>query len=183
MEKARGVQLFKVWDELKDASRFKLMVELAKIEGQLTLLKFPASGSLYYRKSMVNEADAAEIPRENDPGSLYCVGLSCDRSWWPAPGRIIGGHQAPCKSCLHLWRCASLHALIVSRVFFRRSGRRNHRAGEPASHRAAECRHRRSLPWHSQGTTCHTQSCWPAYGNPTFIFTTHPVFSTYSVPY
>ena len=100
MEKARGVQLFKVWDELEDASRFNLMIELAKIERQLTSIKFPASGSLYFRKSIGDEGHSVELPRELDSGSLYCVGLSCDRSWWPTPSRKSIGHTGPCKRFL-----------------------------------------------------------------------------------
>ena len=97
MEKARGIQLFKVWDQMDDASRFRLMIELVKLERQLTSIKFPASGSLYFRKSMVNEVHSVELPRESDPESLYCIGLSCDRSWWPTPSREAIRHHGPCK--------------------------------------------------------------------------------------
>lgn len=97
MKKARGVQLFKVWDELEDASRLKLMIELAQLERQLTSIKFPMSGSLCFRKSMVSKANSGEVPRESDPESLYCIGLSCDRSWWPAYSKKPIGNPGPCK--------------------------------------------------------------------------------------
>lgn len=97
MEKAPGVQLFKVWADMEDTSRYKLVSSLARFERQLASIEFPANGSLYFREGMKSEAGSTVLSSSTDPEELYCIGLSCDRVWWPMPNRDLIGHPGPCK--------------------------------------------------------------------------------------
>ncbi|KFZ14671.1 hypothetical protein V502_05960 [Pseudogymnoascus sp. VKM F-4520 (FW-2644)] len=72
MEKAKGVQLFQRWGEMKQLSKMELIKSLTKLENQLASIRFPAYGSLYLRDSgpdlvRYQPLDAAE----GSPGS-YC---------------------------------------------------------------------------------------------------------------
>ncbi|KFY81622.1 hypothetical protein V500_11237 [Pseudogymnoascus sp. VKM F-4518 (FW-2643)] len=46
MEKAKGVQLFQRWGEMKQLSKMELIKSLTKLENQLASIRFPAYGSL-----------------------------------------------------------------------------------------------------------------------------------------
>ena len=139
MEKARGVQLYKVWDDLEDASRLKLMVALAQLERQLASIKLPMSGGLYFRKSMINEVNL-EIPQESDSESLYCIGPSCDRSWWPTLIAKSMSSAGPCRFLVLIQievHNFFLLVLMESRVYFCEAGYCNHGARNPPNHRSA----------------------------------------------
>jgi hypothetical protein len=100
MEKAPGVQLFKKWAGMSDADQFQLVLGLAKLEGQIGKLHFPASGSLYLREDM-GEGDACVgLDREMDPEGRFCIGPSCERGWWPRgiPASLQAGfNRGPCQ--------------------------------------------------------------------------------------
>lgn len=49
MEKAPGVQLFKVWDAMNDFAKMTLIDGLTKLEHHLASLQFPFYGSLYLK--------------------------------------------------------------------------------------------------------------------------------------
>ncbi|KAH0837218.1 hypothetical protein FOPE_04644 [Fonsecaea pedrosoi] len=51
MEKAAGVQLFKVWDQIEEPCKLAIIKQLAKWESQLMSTKFPAYGCVYSRRS------------------------------------------------------------------------------------------------------------------------------------
>lgn len=80
MEKAPGVQLFKVWDTITESSKLSLIKLLTKLENQLSSIKFPAYGSLYLAQSQVVEGKQIPLASEIDSSNSYFVGTSCDRS-------------------------------------------------------------------------------------------------------
>ena len=81
MEKAPGIQLFKVWDDISEANRLKLIKSLTQLEHQLAAIRFPAYGSLYFRKSISKESERTLLDSTADPTGSYCVGPSCGPSW------------------------------------------------------------------------------------------------------
>lgn len=54
MEKASGVQLHKIWGDLSEFKRLKVIQNLTLLEKQLSSLQFPAFGSLYFRNFAPN---------------------------------------------------------------------------------------------------------------------------------
>ncbi|KAL8901341.1 MAG: hypothetical protein Q9207_005255 [Kuettlingeria erythrocarpa] len=81
MEKAPGVQLYKVWDEIQDYHRLRLIESLTKMEHQLAAIQFPAYGGLYLRHSISNPSQYVPLDPSMDSTRSYCIGPQCGPSW------------------------------------------------------------------------------------------------------
>ncbi|KAH7381591.1 kinase-like domain-containing protein [Pyrenochaeta sp. MPI-SDFR-AT-0127] len=81
MEKAPGIQLFNVWADMSDLDQLCVVKQLTKLEGEITKIRFPASGSLYLRKSMAEDDTYVPLNQEVDPSGQFCIGPSCERGW------------------------------------------------------------------------------------------------------
>ncbi|KAI4267332.1 MAG: hypothetical protein L6R35_006859, partial [Caloplaca aegaea] len=81
MEKAPGTQLYKVWDVMKEYDRIQLVVNLVKIEKQLSAIKFPAYGCLYFRHSIAKESERILLDASLDPTASFCIGPECGPAW------------------------------------------------------------------------------------------------------
>ena len=81
MEKAPGIQLFKVWDDISEPNRLKLIKSLTQLEHQLAAIRFPAYGSLYFRESISRASERTLLDSTADPTNSYCVGPSCGPAW------------------------------------------------------------------------------------------------------
>lgn len=81
MEKAPGVQLFTVWDDLSASDRLKLIKSLTKLEHQLATIQFPAYGHLYFRQSIPESSKRVLLDSSLDPKGQFCVGPACDPAW------------------------------------------------------------------------------------------------------
>ncbi|KAL8754810.1 MAG: hypothetical protein Q9199_004081 [Rusavskia elegans] len=81
MEKAPGVQLFTVWDDLSATDRIKLIKSLTQLEHQLAAIQFPAYGNLYFRQSIPEPSKRVLLDSFLDPTAQFCVGPSCDPAW------------------------------------------------------------------------------------------------------
>ena len=79
MEKATGVQLFKVWGDMNDWEQLQAVVQLTEFEGQMTRIRFATNGSLYLTKSMAESDAYVALDRETDPSGEFCIGPSCER--------------------------------------------------------------------------------------------------------
>ncbi|KAM5437911.1 hypothetical protein MaudCBS49596_006474 [Microsporum audouinii] len=92
MEKAKGVQLTRVWEGLPDTSRLEIIKSLVLVEKQLLSLQFPAYGNLYFRRSIPN---LPQIPldKDVDPSGRYCVGPAASTPW--LYDQASGGHKGP----------------------------------------------------------------------------------------
>ncbi|KAH8725094.1 kinase-like domain-containing protein [Phaeosphaeriaceae sp. PMI808] len=82
MEKAPGIQLFKIWAEMSDWDQLCVVKQLTKLEGEMTNIRFPASGSLYLCNSMADDDKFVTLDREVDPSGEFCIGPSCERGWY-----------------------------------------------------------------------------------------------------
>jgi hypothetical protein len=100
MEKAPGIQLYKVWAEMSDWDQLCVVKHLTKLEGEITEIRFPASGSLYLRESMSENDKYVALDHEVDPSGRFCIGPSCERGWHPS-GKIasVRSHlnRGPCE--------------------------------------------------------------------------------------
>lgn len=81
MEKAPGIQLFKVWDDITEADRLKLIKNLTHLERQLADIRFPAHGSLYFRHSLTKISEAIPLDSSLDPTGSFCIGPACGPAW------------------------------------------------------------------------------------------------------
>ncbi|RAH76985.1 hypothetical protein BO86DRAFT_404132 [Aspergillus japonicus CBS 114.51] len=78
-----GCPLYERWEGMAELARLGLTRNLTKPEAQLSAIAFPAYGGLYRR------VDAARIQPATacvdvDSSEQYCVGPSCDPSWYVA---------------------------------------------------------------------------------------------------
>ncbi len=100
MEKAPGVQLFKVWNDITETDRLELIKRLTQLERQLTDIRFPAYGSLYFRHSISKASEQISRDSSEDPRGLFCVGPACGPAWTEcaSPGDLQPDIDAgPCK--------------------------------------------------------------------------------------
>jgi hypothetical protein len=67
MTKAPGVQLFKVWGDMDELDQIQVVRQLAEFEGEMTDIRFPASGSLYLRHSMAAKDACMALDLDMDP--------------------------------------------------------------------------------------------------------------------
>jgi hypothetical protein len=81
MEKAKGVQLYQKWGEMKAQAKLSLAEQLVQLESQLASIHFPASGSLYLRDTVQDEIKCKPLDADIDPTQSYCIGPSADRAW------------------------------------------------------------------------------------------------------
>lgn len=93
MEKASGVQLLKVWDQLKETSKLAIIKKLTEWESQLMTIDFPAYGCLYHRQSIPANDRKMNFPTSIDRSGSYSIGQSCDPAWSSVRQNLIPG---PC---------------------------------------------------------------------------------------
>lgn len=82
MEKIPGVALAERWETMKTLERYKVIDQVIETEKELATLKFPAYGSLFLRDSLPDRFQRHPLPPTLDPDGLFCIGPSCNRSWW-----------------------------------------------------------------------------------------------------
>ncbi|KAF9690849.1 hypothetical protein EKO04_011150 [Ascochyta lentis] len=92
MEKAPGIQLYKIWAEMSDWDQLCVVKHLTKLEGEITEIRFPASGSLYLCESMSDNDKYVALDPEVDPSGRFCIGPSCERAWHTS-GKIASVHS------------------------------------------------------------------------------------------
>lgn len=79
MEKASGIQLFNTWGTMSDSDRFEFVQRITELEGELSSIRFPASGSMYLRESLAVNETHVELSHDADPLQKFCIGPSCER--------------------------------------------------------------------------------------------------------
>jgi hypothetical protein len=82
MKKATGCQLATKWGDMKDLSHFEFIKNLCKLEADLAAIAFPANGSMYLRELMRAGDKCTPLAPEIDPSGQFCMGPSCERSWF-----------------------------------------------------------------------------------------------------
>ncbi|KAK2735061.1 hypothetical protein FQN57_001341 [Myotisia sp. PD_48] len=82
MEKAPGIQGYKVWPDMKGADNIDLVQDLVNLEKQLASISFPMFGSLFLRKTIGDDYSRYQpLSQDIDPTQSYCIGPSVDRFW------------------------------------------------------------------------------------------------------
>jgi hypothetical protein len=99
MEHAVGTPLFRIWDDMDQVKRLKLIENIAQLEKQFSDLKFPAYGYLYFRSSVFAKSRSIPLDPALDPEQVYCVGPTGDRTWaTSAPNELYPKLDlGPCK--------------------------------------------------------------------------------------
>jgi hypothetical protein len=90
MEKCRGIELDRLWDDLTGKQKIEIVRQLAKFSAQLSKARFPYYGSLYYAKD-VPDAKGTEID------DTFSVGPTTSRTWFDDRRGEVDVFRGPCK--------------------------------------------------------------------------------------
>lgn len=94
MEKAPGIEIFRIWPDLDHLQKIKLVRELVKIEGKLAAATFPAHGSLYFR----DFAEAEGLPLVHEAvNDDFVVGPSVSPTFWDDERERMDVDRGPCE--------------------------------------------------------------------------------------
>lgn len=88
MEKAGGIPLSKIWDDIDVMRKSKIVENIVLFEKSLALNPFPAYGSLYYA-----DGDTTEGFTE----SGFTVGPTNNRKYFDDGRRSLNLDRGPCK--------------------------------------------------------------------------------------
>ncbi|CAI7631491.1 unnamed protein product [Penicillium glandicola] len=102
MEKSRGVELSKLWDDMPGPDKFRIVQQLVGFEKALVSTPFPMHGSLYYAKDLPKVQSNQIIDlggKKSNMGLDFAVGPTTNRTFFD-DGRdaVAGVHRGPWAS-------------------------------------------------------------------------------------
>jgi hypothetical protein len=101
MEKCRGIELGRLWDDLSGNQKIDIVRQLATYTAQLAKARFPYYGSLCYAK------DVPDI-RGTEIDGTFSVGSTTSRTWFDDKRGEINVHRGPCKVSAQIWTITDL---------------------------------------------------------------------------
>ncbi|RMZ30115.1 hypothetical protein D0859_05782 [Hortaea werneckii] len=112
MEHAAGDQLHNLWNEMSSLQHLAVIQSISRMIGQMTNLKFPAFGSIYFQDAPVEPA--MKFTFEDG----FCIGPHCGPVYWncsPGEGSLYGNNGYDHDPYLHEF-CTGLIASARSRI-------------------------------------------------------------------
>ena len=99
MDMLAGRQIGDQWYSMTEAQRLKITFQVARIEGRLFSILFPASGSIYYSSDLDSSIPRVQI---SDAGecSRFCIGPSTNLKLWYRERSLLPVKRGPCESGL-----------------------------------------------------------------------------------
>lgn len=102
MEYVKGTDLSAVWAGLKEDEISSLMDQVAKLECTMMSISFPAGGSVYYARDLMELSGNAGIPLDNQvesgtlDGERFCVGPDVSVPLWYGRREELDVFRGPC---------------------------------------------------------------------------------------
>lgn len=94
MEKLDGTPLGEIWYTMSPKDQLRIMKQIVEWEARFMSLKFPASGSLYYRKDVLS---GESIPLSDHGDRGFCIGPIAHYSWWHEKRAELQTDRGPCE--------------------------------------------------------------------------------------
>jgi hypothetical protein len=94
MEKLDGTPLGEIWYTMSLKDQLGIMKQIVEWEARFMSLKFPASGSLYYRKDVLS---GESIPLSDHGDRDFCIGPIAHYSWWHEKRAALETDRGPCE--------------------------------------------------------------------------------------
>jgi aminoglycoside phosphotransferase (APT) family kinase protein len=91
MEKASGIEVFKVWPQLSELHRLRLIDEIVKIEKGALENPLPCYGSIFFRSDVEPKMAYAEVDE------TFVIGPSLDMSFWSDERETMDIDRGPCE--------------------------------------------------------------------------------------
>ncbi|KAJ5783417.1 Aminoglycoside phosphotransferase [Penicillium psychrosexuale] len=110
MEKSRGVELSKLWDDLRGPDKLQIVQKLAEFEKALVSTPFPMYGSLYYADNLrdIHSNQMIELGDTKTVDEQFAVGPTTNRTFFDDGRDAVDVHRGPWAS-LEDYACARAH--------------------------------------------------------------------------
>jgi hypothetical protein len=102
MEKVQGKELEHTWYTMTAKERMAVMEKIVDIERMLFAIRFPASGSIYFKDSVGTQTTTIDLPLTVNRGKTdrFCIGPSTEFLWWYQRRDELAVNRGPCKKPL-----------------------------------------------------------------------------------
>ena len=99
MEKAQGMELEHTWYTMTAKERMAVVEKIVDIERMLFAIRFPASGSIYFKDFLGTRTTTIDLPLAINCGKAarFCVGPSAEFLWWYHWRDELAVNRGPCK--------------------------------------------------------------------------------------
>ena len=101
MERSRGIELGKIWDDLPGPDKFEIVKKLAGFEKAFVSTRFPMYGSLYHAKDLpeVLPSQLVDLDSKMDDTvySVFAVGPTTNRTFFDDGRDAVDVDRGPCK--------------------------------------------------------------------------------------
>ncbi|KAL3465067.1 hypothetical protein BJX64DRAFT_76013 [Aspergillus heterothallicus] len=114
MEKLGGTPLGDVWYTMTPKEQHKIMKQIVEWEARLMSLKFPASGSIYYRRDVL-AGEGISFP--NDGDGEFCIGPIAHYSWWHEERAGLNLDRGPWTSSNQVFRAVGERELKWAKTY------------------------------------------------------------------
>ncbi|KGO76261.1 Aminoglycoside phosphotransferase [Penicillium italicum] len=101
MERSRGVELSKLWDDIPGPDKLQIVRQLVVFEKALVSTRFPMYGSIYYADNLRNPHpnQMIELGRKKDSvGAAFAVGPTTNRTFFDDGRNAVDVHRGPWSS-------------------------------------------------------------------------------------
>lgn len=99
MERVPGRELADTWHTMTFKERMAVVEKVVNIERLLFGIRFPASGSLFFKDSLDPDVKSVDMPEDNsleDVGK-FCIGPSTEYLWWYQKRNELAANRGPCE--------------------------------------------------------------------------------------
>ncbi|OOF98798.1 hypothetical protein ASPCADRAFT_140162 [Aspergillus carbonarius ITEM 5010] len=103
MEKLDGTPLGEIWYSMTQKERRSIMKQIVDWETRIMSLKFPAYGSLYYRRDLPSEENVP-LPKGNEKDAGFCIGPITHYKWWLGERSTFNINRGPWRSSTDIFR-------------------------------------------------------------------------------
>lgn len=102
MEKVRGKELQHTWYTMTAKERMAVVEKIVDMERMLFAIRFPASGSIYFKDCVGNQTTTIDLPLAVNRGKMdrFCIGPSTEFLWWYQRRDELAVNRGPCKKPL-----------------------------------------------------------------------------------
>ena len=100
MEKVHGKELSHTWYTMTVEQRRSVVEKIVDLERLLFEIRFPASGSIYFKDSVSTGTTTVDLPLavNHVETDKFCIGPSTEFLWWYQRRDELAVNRGPCKT-------------------------------------------------------------------------------------
>jgi hypothetical protein len=99
MERVQGRELADTWYTMTFKERMAVVEKIVDVERTLFGIRFPASGSLFFKDSLNADVKSVDIPGNNSLKDVgrFCIGPLTEYLWWYQKRNELAASRRPCE--------------------------------------------------------------------------------------